>query len=149
MVEIHELMTLKEAAAHCRCSEGTIRRWMRDGRFPPPLRRGRKLLWPAAAVRAWMNGAVEGAANAAQRPPDAPLATPPAVASIDPTAVYFVDQARQVLRLRASTIRREVREGRLRIAKRAGRYYLLGEWILEWLRAGELPQRKPPTASAN
>jgi hypothetical protein len=66
---------------------------------------------------------------------------------IHPTAVYFVDEAKRILRLRDSTIRREVREGRLRIAKRAGRYYLLGEWLLEWLRAGELKRRRE-TATA-
>jgi hypothetical protein len=76
--------------------------------------------------------------------------TPPADATpgltvhrIDPHNVYLVDQLRQLLRLRDSTIRREVREGRLRIAKRAGRYYLLGSWILEWLEAGEVRRRTP------
>jgi hypothetical protein len=65
------------------------------------------------------------------------------VHTICPTAVYFADDARRILRLKQSTIRREVREGRLRIAKRAGRYYLLGEWILEWLRGGEVKRGKP------
>jgi hypothetical protein len=55
--------------------------------------------------------------------------------------VYTVQDAKRIFNLRDSTIRREVREGRLRIAKRAGRYFLLGEWILEWLRAGEVRRR--------
>lgn len=76
-----------------------------------------------------------------KRTADPAPATPPPIHSIDPHAVYLVDQARAVLRLRASTIRREVREGRLRISKRAGRYYLLGEWLLEWIAGGELPRR--------
>jgi hypothetical protein len=48
---------------------------------------------------------------------------------------------RRAFALRETTVRREVREGRLRIAKRAGRYYLLGEWILDWLRGGEIRRR--------
>ncbi len=72
--------------------------------------------------------------------PAKPAAPLPRV--IDPNAVYLADEFRAVFRLRVSTIRREVREGRLRIAKRAGRYYLLGEWILEWLQGGELPRRQ-------
>jgi hypothetical protein len=71
----------------------------------------------------------------------------PTVHVIHPAAVYTMDDARRVLRLRQSTIRREVREGRLRIACRAGRRYLLGEWLLQWIREGELPRR--PTATAN
>jgi len=69
----------------------------------------------------------------------------PAVHVIDPNAVYFVENARRLLRLKESTIRREVRERRLRISKRAGRYYLLGEWLLEWIRAGELKGRPANT----
>jgi hypothetical protein len=72
-----------------------------------------------------------------------PIFSPPAIHEIRPTNVYLVDDARRLLRLKQSTIRREVREGRLRIAKRAGRYYLLGEWILEWLRGGEVKRGQP------
>ncbi len=57
---------------------------------------------------------------------------------IDPTAVYSVLEAQAALKLKRSTIRRELREGRLRVSKRAGRYFLLGEWLLEWLRGGEI-----------
>jgi hypothetical protein len=77
-----------------------------------------------------------------------PAASPVAVHTVAPTAVYFVDTFEQLFRLTRSTVRREVREGRLRIAKRAGRYYLLGEWILEWLRGGELPRRRAPPNGA-
>jgi hypothetical protein len=54
----------------------------------------------------------------------------------------------QALKLKTSTIRREVKAGRLRVSKRAGRYYLLGSWILEWLAGGELPRRKGGQAVA-
>jgi hypothetical protein len=68
-------------------------------------------------------------------------ARPPHV--ITPTAVYTVAEARAALHLKHSTIRREVREGRLRVAKRAGRYYLLGRWLLEWIEQGEIVRSKP------
>ncbi len=70
--------------------------------------------------------------------------------------VYDVGGAQRALRLTKSTIRREVREGRLRVCKRAGRYYITGEQLLAWLHSGELPVTKPglnghaqPTASEN
>lgn len=75
-------------------------------------------------------------------PTAAEPAPAPVVHVIHPRAVYLVADAQRVLRLRQSTIRREVREGRLRIAKRAGRYYLLGDWLLDWIREGELPRRR-------
>jgi hypothetical protein len=62
----------------------------------------------------------------------------PDVHAIDPNGVYFVDTFQLIFRLRKSSLRREIRENRLRVSKRCGRYYLLGEWILAWLRDGEL-----------
>jgi hypothetical protein len=72
-----------------------------------------------------------------------PAAVPdaPAVHVVEANAVYLVEDAIRLFRLKKSTIRREIREGRLRVSKRAGRHYLLGEWLLEWFRAGELPRR--------
>jgi hypothetical protein len=66
---------------------------------------------------------------------------------IDPHAVYFTDTLQKLFRLRKSTIRREWKEGRLRLAKRAGRYFVLGEWVLQWLRGGEIKRstRDAPT----
>jgi hypothetical protein len=75
-----------------------------------------------------------------------PAAAPPAVHCIAEHGVYSGEDAIRILRLRKSTIRREVRAGRLRVSKRAGRYYLLGEWLLEWLRGGEL--RRGPAGGA-
>jgi len=60
---------------------------------------------------------------------------------VDPNAVYLKDEFRRLFGVSSSTLGREVREGRLRVAKRVGRYFLLGEWILEWIRSGELPRR--------
>jgi hypothetical protein len=68
----------------------------------------------------------------------AAIADAPTVHRVDPTGVYFVDTFQRLFRLKTSSVRREVREGRLRIAKRCNRYYLLGTWILEWIEAGEV-----------
>lgn len=81
----------------------------------------------------------------ADEPAGTPTVSPHVIA---PTAVYSAAEARAALRLTASTIRREVREGRLRIAKRAGKYYLLGSWLLEWLAEGEVVRRQRPAARA-
>jgi hypothetical protein len=58
--------------------------------------------------------------------------------TIWPTAVYDLEAARAALNLTRTTLNRELRLGRLRVAKRAGKYFLLGEWLLEWLRKGEI-----------
>jgi hypothetical protein len=72
--------------------------------------------------------------------PSAPPA-PVAVHVIHPTAVYFPDQVRELLRLRATTLRREVREGRLRVCRRGGRHLITGRQLLTWIEAGELPAK--------
>jgi hypothetical protein len=59
------------------------------------------------------------------------------------TGVYTVDDAIRIFRLRKSTIRREIREGRLRVSKRAGRYFLLGRWLLSWIEGGEIRRNGP------
>jgi hypothetical protein len=61
---------------------------------------------------------------------------------IEPTAVYTVESLRAALGLTKSTVNREVRLGRLRVTKRAGKYFLLGTWILEWLRSGEVCRKR-------
>lgn len=64
---------------------------------------------------------------------------------ISPYAVYDQEAARLALSLTKTTLSRELRLRRLRCAKRAGRIYILGEWLLEWLRAGEVQRaRKEP-----
>jgi hypothetical protein len=64
---------------------------------------------------------------------------------LHPDAVFTLPTLNAAFGLTRSTARREIKSGRLRVAKRAGKYYFLGEWLLEWLRSGEL-QRKPPTS---
>jgi hypothetical protein len=67
---------------------------------------------------------------------------------INPNGVYNLDGAQRVLGLTRTTLRREVRQGRLRVSKRAGRYFILGEWLLEWIRKGELRRERHPITVA-
>jgi hypothetical protein len=61
---------------------------------------------------------------------------------IVPGAVYTLVTAQAELGLAKATLGREIRLGRLRVSKRAGRYFILGEWLLEWLRNGEFRSAK-------
>jgi hypothetical protein len=61
---------------------------------------------------------------------------------VHPTAVYTIVSAQAALQLTRTTLRREIRLGRLKVSKRAGRYFILGAWLLEWLRDGELQKKK-------
>src|SRR5262245_39451170 len=79
-------------------------------------------------------------------PPPPSLAPPqaaalPAVHEIRPGGVYFPDDVRRLFRLRRSSLRREIREKRLRVARVCGRYVFTGEMLLEWIAAAEL--RRP------
>jgi hypothetical protein len=67
-------------------------------------------------------------------PPAAPVPQP---VVLDPNGVYAPEFVRAAFRLRTSTLRREIREKRLAVSKRAGRYYFLGSQLLDWLRGGE------------
>ena len=64
-------------------------------------------------------------------------------------AVYSLESARAALGLARATLRREIRLGRLRVSKRAGRYYILGCWLLQWLQAGEIVRDRPSPRESN
>jgi hypothetical protein len=66
---------------------------------------------------------------------------------IELNAVFTRDSLRAALGLREYTLKREIREGRLRFSKRAGRHFILGRWVLEWLETGEVRRRKRPAAA--
>ena len=75
--------------------------------------------------------------------------TPPAERAhlvIHPDAVFLTDELRRLLRLKESSLRREVREGRLVVHKRCNRHFFLGADVLAWLRAGELKRRSGEAA---
>jgi helix-turn-helix protein len=52
------------------------------------------------------------------------------------TAVFTIASLREVLGARRGSIPREIRQGRLKAHKRLGKYYILGEDVLEWIRGG-------------
>jgi hypothetical protein len=56
---------------------------------------------------------------------------------IQPHAVYTLVSATAALGLARECLPREIRLGRLEARKRGGRYYILGEWLLDWLRRGQ------------
>ena len=60
------------------------------------------------------------AAPAAAEPQAPPAPPPPAVHVIDPNAIYSKLSARAALGLKANTLPREIRLGRLRASQRAG-----------------------------
>jgi hypothetical protein len=65
-------------------------------------------------------------------------------------AVYSADSFRRTFGLRPSSLRREVREGRLKVYKRCGKYFILGGDVLAWLRSGVFtPKQRPAVAAAN
>jgi hypothetical protein len=64
---------------------------------------------------------------------------------IVPTAVYSLATARTALSLKAGTLPRELRLRRLRYSKRAGRVMILGEWLLTWIREGEVKRERCPS----
>ena len=81
-----------------------------------------------------VNGVIGTGASGALTP------APPHV--INDNAGYTVSQAGKLLGLPKSCLPREVRLCRLRVSKRAGRYFVLGKWLLEWLEAGERRKEK-------
>ncbi len=57
---------------------------------------------------------------------------------IHPDSVFSLIQARLALDLPVNCLPREIRKGRLRAAKCAGRTMILGAWILQWVERGEM-----------
>jgi hypothetical protein len=61
---------------------------------------------------------------------------------IEPNAVYTLGGAQEALGLAKGTLPREIRLGRLKAAKRAGKYMITGAWLLEWIEAGVVAPRR-------
>jgi hypothetical protein len=57
---------------------------------------------------------------------------------LHPTGVYRPGEVISMFGLKSSSLRREIREKRLRVSKRCGRYYFTGEMLLDWLKGGEI-----------
>jgi hypothetical protein len=61
---------------------------------------------------------------------------------IHPNAVYDREAAAIALGLPKSTLIREISLGRLRCSKRGGRYFIIGQWLLDWIAAAELKSKQ-------
>jgi hypothetical protein len=77
------------------------------------------------------------------RPKSTPAVQPHVIRK---AAVYTRESAQLAVGGKKTFIAREIRLGRLRASKRGGRYYILGEWLLQWLREGEVRRHRPVTA---
>jgi hypothetical protein len=71
----------------------------------------------------------------------------PHVPTINPRQIYTLDSLTKTLSLRPGTLPRELRLGRLRYSKRAGKVWILGEWVLTWLQAGEVRRQRAGTGA--
>ena len=69
--------------------------------------------------------------------------------TVNPTDVYTLNSATDLLGVRVNTLPREIRLRRLRASKRGGRYFILGEWLLEWIKRGEIRRPVADTSDAN
>jgi hypothetical protein len=58
------------------------------------------------------------------------------IPEIRPTQIFTIASLTELLSLKAGTVPRELRLGRLKYAKRAGRCMILGRWIIEWIEGG-------------
>jgi excisionase family DNA binding protein len=60
-VGVGELLTAEAVARLLAISVPTLRRWVREGVWPAPIRLGRRLLWEAETVRRVLDRARKGA----------------------------------------------------------------------------------------
>jgi hypothetical protein len=72
-----------------------------------------------------------------------PTAVPP-IRVIPADAIFRLAELRAVLGLPMTTLRREAREGRLRVTRRAGWYWTTGAWVRQWLESGPGPRANGP-----
>lgn len=60
---------------------------------------------------------------------------------VRPTDLYTRAEVGEILGLTERAVGQEVQSGRLLCSKRCGRSYFLGEWLLEWVKAGVVLHR--------
>jgi hypothetical protein len=68
---------------------------------------------------------------------------------IHPNAVYTMNTLRRALGLRPGSLPRALRRAELRYAKRCGRNFILGSWVLHWLEGGEVTRAPRAAAERN
>ena len=72
---------------------------------------------------------------------------PGPLCTLSPTDVFDLASATAALGLDPSSLSREVRQGRLKVSKRCGRYFVTGKQLLDWLQAGERTAPQKPHAN--
>lgn len=86
----------------------------------------------------------------ARRRPATTDTSPPAPVVLHPDAVFTLPQLQAALGLTRSTLAREHRLGRLRVARAGKRHFILGSWARAWIEAGELrPKGRKGVASCS
>jgi hypothetical protein len=65
-----------------------------------------------------------------------PGITAPRAPVVERDGVYLLGQLKTLLGLSKTTLVREARLGRLRVSRRAGKYFTLGSWVLRWIEDG-------------
>jgi predicted DNA-binding transcriptional regulator AlpA len=136
------IVNTDDLAGFYQVNRATIRAWARSKRLPPPLPcSGRRFRWDMRQVCAWTDSE-EGPPVPRKDTTPPPARTPP---TIDPHGVYDLITARATLQLAKGCLPREIRLGRLRASKRAGKVFILGAWLLGWIEGGEVRrgQRSP------
>lgn len=63
------LLTAATVADLCGCRPNTVRDWVRQGRFPKPLRMGRNTRWRAQVVTEWLQARLATEAGQDAMPP--------------------------------------------------------------------------------
>ena len=53
-----------ELAAECRIARATLEKWRREGKGPPYIKLGKRVVYRASAVEAWLEEQTVGAAPA-------------------------------------------------------------------------------------
>jgi hypothetical protein len=61
---------------------------------------------------------------------------------IEPTGIYRPSRIQAILGLKTNTIPRQVRLGHLQISKRAGRHFILGQWLIDWIESGKIQRKR-------
>lgn len=62
LAPVAPLLTTVDVASALRVSERTLRLWIKDGKFPAPMKVGRGARWQRADVETWIEQASAGGA---------------------------------------------------------------------------------------
>jgi hypothetical protein len=67
-----------------------------------------------------------------------PTTAPQVVTIVNENSVFDLPGFVATFNLKKSSLRREIKMGRIKVYKRCGRYFLLGADVLLWLRGGQV-----------